>query len=270
MKIVGIVSLVFVALKLTISVLKGFWTTFLGYKLGFGIEWKAGDNVWAVVTGATDGIGLQYAKQMAQKAYNLVIISRNEDKLMATQKSLLNDYKDCKQDLYGSQMNETYFNVNMFSYLKLIEIVLPKMVDRKRGIVINISSQTAITPVPLMTTYAATKAFIRFLSDGLSVEYEGKGVTIQTVMPSMTKTKLLHESNESSVWTVGADEFVSAAIQTVGIESTTYGHWKHKLLSYAVHCVIGLIGQRLVAQMAHKVMKQSRDHFYLMNSSKNK
>ncbi|CAG2113922.1 unnamed protein product, partial [Medioppia subpectinata] len=97
LEIIGIVSLVFVALKLTISVLKGFWTTFLGYKLGFGIEWKVGDNVWAVITGATDGIGLQYAKQMAQKGYNLVIISRNEDKLMATQKSLLNDYKDCKQ-----------------------------------------------------------------------------------------------------------------------------------------------------------------------------
>ncbi|CAG2122622.1 unnamed protein product, partial [Medioppia subpectinata] len=184
LEIVGIGSLVFVGLKLTISVLKGFWTTFLGYKLGFGIEWKAGDNVWAVVTGATDGIGLQYAKQMAQKGYNLVIISRNEDKLMATQKSLLNDYKDCKQvkiiaadfsrtDIYdkiakelnqlevidvlvnnvgivyhipeyflkiGSAFNEQYLNVNCVSALKMSEIVLPKMCQNRRGIIINISS----------------------------------------------------------------------------------------------------------------------------------
>jgi 17beta-estradiol 17-dehydrogenase / very-long-chain 3-oxoacyl-CoA reductase len=52
--------------------------------------------------------------------------------------------------------NKTYFNVNMLSYTKMIEIILPKMVQQKRGIIINISSQAGERPVPLMTTYAAS------------------------------------------------------------------------------------------------------------------
>ena len=97
LEIVGIIWLSLFVLKLLLSVSRGLWTTCLAHRLGFGIKWKPGDHVWAVITGATDGIGLQYAKQLAQKGYNLVIISRSEDKLMATQKSLLNDYKNCKQ-----------------------------------------------------------------------------------------------------------------------------------------------------------------------------
>ncbi|CAG2178446.1 unnamed protein product [Oppiella nova] len=165
-------------------------------------------------------------------------------------------------------MNETYFKVNMFSYIRLIEIVLPKMVQQNRGIVINVSSQTALAPVPLMTTYAATKAFITFLSEGLSVEYESKGVTIQTVMPSMTKTKLLHGSHRSSFFAVTPEDFVSSAINTVGIETLTFGHWKHKLLVYIIEWFTYVCGNRFTANLALKVLKQSRDEYYMRINSK--
>ena len=97
LELIGITSLSLVSLKILSSISKGFWTNFLANKLGFGVKWMTGDNVWAVVTGATDGIGLEYAKQLAQKGYNLVIISRSEDKLRATQKSLIENYSNCKE-----------------------------------------------------------------------------------------------------------------------------------------------------------------------------
>jgi len=56
--------------------------------------------------------------------------------------------------------NENYFNINMLSYVKMIELVLPKMIQQKRGIIINISSQAGERPVPLMATYSASKCFI--------------------------------------------------------------------------------------------------------------
>jgi 17beta-estradiol 17-dehydrogenase / very-long-chain 3-oxoacyl-CoA reductase len=59
--------------------------------------------------------------------------------------------------------NKSYFNVNMLSYTKMLEIVLPKMVQQKRGIIINISSQASERPVPLMTTYAASKYFSQLI-----------------------------------------------------------------------------------------------------------
>ncbi|XP_054159866.1 uncharacterized protein LOC128958076 [Oppia nitens] len=292
LEIIAIVLVTKTSLKITLSVCRGLWTTYLANKLGFGVQWKPGDDVWAVVTGGTDGIGLEYCKQLAQKGYNLVIISRNEDKLMATKASIIDTYRCCRQikiicvdfnrtDIYQKiaqelnqlnvidvlvnnvgtlykhpeyfmdidpKMNDTYVNVNMLSYLKLSEIVLPKMIQQRRGIVINISSQTALFAIPLMTTYSATKAFNRFLSDGLSTEYKSKGVIIQTVMPSMTKTKLLTERNGNSWFTVSAHDFVRAALNTVGIENSTYGHWKHKLMSYIIESMIGFIGQRVLSE----------------------
>ena len=100
LEIIAIILLSLIAFRIVFSVLRGLWTCFLGHSLGFGIKWKTGDNMWAVITGATDGIGFEYAKQLAQIGYNLVIISRNEDKLKATKKTLMENYKSCKEVSY--------------------------------------------------------------------------------------------------------------------------------------------------------------------------
>ncbi len=80
--------------------LKGFWTCYLGYKMGFGVKWRSGDNVWAVITGATDGIGLEYAKQLAAKRYSLLLISRSEDKLKCVAQQIENQFTGCKEVLF--------------------------------------------------------------------------------------------------------------------------------------------------------------------------
>ncbi len=62
-----------------------------------------------------------------------------------------------------STANKSCFNVNMLSYTKMLEIVLPKMVEQKRGIIINISSQAGETPSPLIATYSASKYFSQLI-----------------------------------------------------------------------------------------------------------
>ena len=54
--------------------------------------WTTNDGqYWAVVTGATDGIGFEFARQLARKGYNLMMISRNEEKLAAKRQLILNE-----------------------------------------------------------------------------------------------------------------------------------------------------------------------------------
>jgi 17beta-estradiol 17-dehydrogenase / very-long-chain 3-oxoacyl-CoA reductase len=97
LEIIAIIFIVIFICKLLFSLLRGLWSCFLGHILGFGVKWPEGDNVWAVITGGTDGIGLEYAKQLAAKGFSLMIISRNEDKLKAVAKSIKEQYNGCKE-----------------------------------------------------------------------------------------------------------------------------------------------------------------------------
>ena len=61
----------------------------------------------------------------------------------------------------------------------MIECVLPGMVERKRGLIINVSALIARVPVATFACYGASKCFIDYFSQALSYEYEDKGITIQ-------------------------------------------------------------------------------------------
>ena len=61
----------------------------------------------------------------------------------------------------------------------MTRLVLKGMVERKRGAIINLSSMSAHIPVPLLTVYSASKAYVDFFSRGLAAEYSSKGIVVQ-------------------------------------------------------------------------------------------
>ncbi|CAG2105143.1 unnamed protein product [Medioppia subpectinata] len=71
------------------------WKYCLAYYCGAGVKWKGGPDTWAVITGATDGIGLAYAKAMADMGYSLVLMSRSPDKLDRVKTEIHKEYKNC-------------------------------------------------------------------------------------------------------------------------------------------------------------------------------
>lgn len=77
----GIVLLVVVGVRLLQSLCRGIYHCFLGQMLGFNVNFKKYKGKWAVVTGASDGIGRAYAEQLAAKGLNVVLISRTLSKL---------------------------------------------------------------------------------------------------------------------------------------------------------------------------------------------
>jgi short-subunit dehydrogenase len=84
--------------------------------------------------------------------------------------------------------------VNIEALYRLTRAVVPSMVARNRGGVLNIASVVAFQPVPFWTTYSSTKAFVLAFGEGLAQELRATGVRVITVCPGFTRTALYAES----------------------------------------------------------------------------
>ncbi|CAG2164039.1 unnamed protein product [Oppiella nova] len=246
-----------------------------------GFQWCGGANTWAVVTGSTDGIGLEYARQLAGKGYNLLLISRNPNKLskvkediefkyMCSVRVLALDFS--RSDIYDTieeefkrldQMNqeihvlvnnvgivypnerpeymtkipnlskfiESIINVNINACTRLTALVLPRMVAKGRGAIINLSSASALYPIPLLSLYSATKVYIDYFSRALHEEYKSKGIVIQCVIPCYVSTNMSYNM-DTNLFVPSPPVYVNSALKTVGKESRTAGYFPHRLVSY--------------------------------------
>jgi len=231
---------------------------------------------WAVVTGCSKGIGLNYAHELAKKGMNLVLVARKE--------KLLNEIADDIKSKYGVEVdviiadfgkgNDIYknieeslvdkdigilvnnvgvagvmqyfhedseenmrnmINVNICSMTMMTKMILPGMIRKKRGAIINLSSLGGIAPSPFMTMYCATKAYIDFFSRGLAYECNDKGVLIQCVCPGPVftdmLTKLIITKDKPYAVMPTSEVFAKQALNTLGFSAyRTAGYWAHSLI----------------------------------------
>lgn len=232
---------------------------------------------WAVVTGSTDGIGKEYAKELARRGVNLVLVSRTMEKLHKVSAEIVREfgvqteviqadfsdgrpiYEDIAKGLQGKEIGILVNNVgvapfgpqvfgdlsekdiwshvivNVASVPAMTRLVLPGMLKRGRGAIINVSSLSSLCPVPLLSIYSATKAFVDFFSRALECEYRNSGITVQTVIPgyiSTNMTKFCHLVHDPSVFVPTAPAFASSAINTLGYARHTTGYWTHGLQAF--------------------------------------
>jgi 17beta-estradiol 17-dehydrogenase / very-long-chain 3-oxoacyl-CoA reductase len=90
---------------------------------------------------------------------------------------------------FSRQFFNDLINCNVVSMINMTRIILPQMVARKKGLIINLGSTCGFSPSPLFTVYSASKTFIRKFSDDLRSEYKNQGIKIQTVNYSDLKKK---------------------------------------------------------------------------------
>ncbi|XP_075062497.1 very-long-chain 3-oxoacyl-CoA reductase-B-like isoform X2 [Mixophyes fleayi] len=270
------------SLALSYLVLKQAWKLLQGFRIHILSRWWRTDlkkyGGWAVVTGATDGIGKAYAEELAQRGFDIVLISRTLTKLQRVAdgielqtgrktKIIQVDFtggpeiypkieeglKDLDVGVLVNNVGMTYtdgankfldvpdvnqrltdiINCNIMSAVQMTRIVLTKMVAKKKGLIINISSQTAIHPIPLVTVYSATKVFVDYFSCGLNAEYKSEGITVQSVIPLLVSTPMMNNA-EDNIIVKNAAEFAREALNTVGYTSRTSGCLSHSIQSYVL------------------------------------
>lgn len=121
--------------------------------------------------------------------------------------------------------------VNVEGTTKVTHAVLPGMIKRKRGAIVNIGSGAAIVipSDPLYAVYAATKAYIDQLSRCLYVEYKKSGIDVQCQVPLYVATKMA-SIRRSSSFIPSSDGYARAALRWIGYEPRCTPHWPHSLL----------------------------------------
>ncbi|KAG0456430.1 hypothetical protein HPP92_024218 [Vanilla planifolia] len=122
-------------------------------------------------------------------------------------------------------------NINVEGVTRVTHAVLPGMVERKRGAILNIGSAVSVvlTSEPLYAVYAATKSFVDYFSRCLHVEYKDKGIDVQCQVPLYVSTKMA-SIRRSSFLVPSADTYASAALRWIGYESTCTPYWPHSLV----------------------------------------
>ncbi|MEA3019188.1 MAG: uncharacterized protein QOI47_712 [Actinomycetota bacterium] len=179
----------------------------------------------ALVTGASGGIGEEYARQLAAQGADLVLVARSGDALVrlagelhhrhgvsceAVPVDLTTDAgiaEACKRaeavDLlvnnagYGISAHlldtdpadvDGMIRLNVLALARMTRAALPGMIARGHGGIVNVSSVAGFQPSPSFATYNATKAFVTMFTEALSLEVKGTGVRVQALCPGLTRT----------------------------------------------------------------------------------
>jgi short-subunit dehydrogenase len=187
----------------------------------------AADSI-ALITGASSGIGQEFARQLSQRGHRVALVARREDRLNALAQELggpdravvistdlaVPDERDrlaSRLEELGavvevlvnnagfgvfSPFAESGHELEVRQVRLLVEAVvdlmarfLPGMVERRRGAIINLSSTSGFQPLPFNAGYAAAKSHVLLLSEAVHAEVEERGVTITAVCPGPVPTE---------------------------------------------------------------------------------
>ncbi|KFU91056.1 Estradiol 17-beta-dehydrogenase 12, partial [Chaetura pelagica] len=139
---------------------------------------------------------------------------------------------------------------------QMTRLVLPGMLERSKGVILNIASAAGMYPTPLLTLYSATKAFVDFFSQGLHAEYKNKGVIVQSVLPYFVATKMT-QIRKPTFDKPTPETYVRAALGTVGLQTRTNGCLPHALMGW----MFSFLPTPAVFHILMKTNKQIRARF---------
>jgi len=248
---------------------------------------KYGD--WALITGASSGIGKEFAKKFAELKINLIITARRKDRLeeLANELSKRNkiDVIPVEADLstdtfmeelknaignrevgilinnagFGStgefsetdpELEANMVRTNCVAPTILTHHFVPKMIERKKGAIIFLGSIVGYLPVPFMSTYSATKVFNIFLGEALWWELKKYNIDVLSLNPGPTDTEFQRIAKSSAgPLPRSAKDVVDTALNNLGKKNSVIDGKLNKLITIFVR----IFSRKTVVNLAGKV-----------------
>jgi uncharacterized protein len=225
----------------------------------------------ALVTGASAGLGASFARQLAARGIDLVVVARRGDRLEDLAASLpvacevlvadLAEPADLERvearlrdprapvdllvnnagfGLYGpvadldTAAQARMVALNVGALTRSTRAVLPALLERRAGGIINVGSVAGFQPDPFSAVYGATKAYVRSFTEALAVELRGTGVTVTLLAPGITDTEFQAQAGIELSGLPGGFRQAADPVVAAGLAAFARGR---------VVCVPGLVNQ---------------------------
>ncbi|KAJ5604318.1 hypothetical protein N7537_007274 [Penicillium hordei] len=260
---------------------------------------------WAVVTGASDGLGKEFALQLAKSKFNIVLVSRTASKLATLSediskqfpqvqtKTLAMDFSrnaDADYQALGELVSALDVSVlvnnvglshsipvpfaqtpaaemadivtiNCTGTLRVTQLVVPGMMQRRRGLILTMGSFGGLLPTPFLATYSGSKAFLQHWSTALGSELAPYGIDVELVQAYLI-TSAMSKIRRASASIPTPRAFVRSVLSKIGRSggSPTYAYssspyWSHGIMAWFLTSVSGTMGKLVLGQ--NKSMHES-------------
>jgi short-subunit dehydrogenase len=222
----------------------------------------------ALITGASSGLGEQFAYALARQKYGLVLVARRKDRLEGVAakarelgaerveiivadlarreapQQICDQLRAASIQIHYLVNNAGFgtngpFNqlaadreleeidLNVTALVALTRLLLPPMIERHAGTIINVASTAAFQAIPYMSTYAATKAFVLSFTSGLAGELVGTGVRCLALCPGPVATEFQSVAKNEhgrlpKIAFVSAEKVVAEGIAAAASGRTVY------------------------------------------------